>query len=127
LYGATFAGGATSVGDVFEFTTGGVYSELYSFCRLPNCPDGAFPTGWLTLDSSGNLFGLTLGLGVEGDSDSGAVAFMLTPSGKESVLYSFRCNDYGGLVMDKSGNLYGTEEQRSCSRSYGTVFKLTKN
>jgi hypothetical protein len=54
----------------------------------------------------------------------------VTPSGQETVLYSFcsqsGCTDgaypFAGLVFDKKGNLYGTTEEGG--NGYGTVFKL---
>jgi uncharacterized repeat protein (TIGR03803 family) len=62
------------------------------------------------------------------------MVFELTPSGTETVLHSFGASGdglqpVGGLVMDKSGNLYGTTIEGgaySCGGSgCGTVFKVT--
>jgi uncharacterized repeat protein (TIGR03803 family) len=54
--------------------------------------------------------------------------FKIDTAGNESVLYSFTGNSDGcfpfqGLVMDKSGNLYGTTSDCSDYKA-GTVFKL---
>jgi uncharacterized repeat protein (TIGR03803 family) len=74
--------------------------------------DGGDPATSLSFDSKGNLYGTT----VVGGVGYGAI-FKLSPtkSGgwKETVLYSFTGggdgkNPYGGVILDKSGNLYGT-------------------
>jgi uncharacterized repeat protein (TIGR03803 family) len=63
------------------------------------------------------------------------VVFRLSPSGSETVLYSFTggadgANPSAGLVRDAAGNLYGTTflggvESGSCGGSCGVVFKLS--
>src|SRR5438876_933146 len=85
---------------------------LHSFAGGTN--DGELPQSRLIFDTTGNLYGTTpLG----GIYNSGVV-FELTPKTgggwTEKILYSFMNNGidgfapYGGLVMDASGNLYGT-------------------
>ena len=82
----------------------------------------------LIADSSGNLYGTTL----VGGSYSGGVVFKLSPSGTETVLYSFcslpSCSDgaapAAGLIADSSGNLYGTTTYGGAS-GIGVVFKLS--
>src|SRR5260370_37398222 len=59
---------------------------LYNFCPATDCIDGAVPTG-LIADTAGNLYGNTIYGGAT--TDNGGVVFKLTPSGDESVLYSF--------------------------------------
>ena len=58
--------------------------------------------------------------------------FKLTPNGDgtytESVLYTFKDGQdsghpYGGVILDNSGNLYGTTQGHSSG--FGTVYKLT--
>jgi len=112
---------------VFEVTPSGNETVLYSFA---GAPDGAYPGagGGLVFDANGNLYGTTT---AGGDNNNGTV-FEVTPSGKETVLYSF-CPDYpyctdgydpnGGLVFDKKGNLYGTTPYGGVGP--GTVFKVT--
>ena len=125
LYGTTEHGGASGHGTVFEITSGGAESLLYSFAGGP--ADGALPLAGLVLDASGNLYGTTE---TGGTSGYGTV-FKITPGGAESVLHSFGSGGdgaypyYSGLVLDASGNLYGTTYDGGSNGSYGTVFKIT--
>lgn len=105
---------------------------LYSF-NPGNGTDGNGPFAGLIFDAAGNLYGTTC---YGGTYNSGAV-FELTPNGSggwnEAVLYSFNPNNgtdgtcpMAGLVLDASGNLYGTTFQGG-AYNYGTVFELTPN
>jgi uncharacterized repeat protein (TIGR03803 family) len=127
LYGTTFYGGGTrDDGTVFELmpVTGGKWKEkiLLSF----NGGNGAMPIGGLLFDAAGNLYG-TASNG--GSSDLGTV-FKLTPSTggawRSTVLYNFDNYDgehpAGGLILDVSGNLYGTTGEGGSG--FGTVFEL---
>src|SRR2546428_8142216 len=64
---------------------------FYPFCfRGSPCADGSYPTGGLTMDAAGNLYGTTF-LGGSGD---GGVVFMLTPNDSKTawtqkVLHAF--------------------------------------
>jgi uncharacterized repeat protein (TIGR03803 family) len=128
LYGTTYAGGAYGYGTIFKLTPGGVETVLYSFIGLP---DAGNPVGRLLMDKQGNLYGTTSFGGAYGN---GAV-YELSASGTESVLYSFTggadgSSPFDGLVMDGTGNLYGTTEiggnfNNSCPEGCGVVFKLT--
>jgi uncharacterized repeat protein (TIGR03803 family) len=119
LYGATWNGGTAHAGTVFEVTSSGKYKVLYSFRGGAN---GAQPTGPLTLDAHGNLYGVTL-------SGAGTV-YRVTRSGKQKVLWNFgnpsKQSKYPmpGLVWDAWGNLYGVTNGGS-DVGYGTVFELT--
>jgi uncharacterized repeat protein (TIGR03803 family) len=76
----------------------------------------------------GNYYGTTM----RGGEFSSGTVFKLSPSGNESVLYSFcslpNCADgagpYAGLVQASDGNFYGTTYQGGLY-GYGTVFKVT--
>jgi uncharacterized repeat protein (TIGR03803 family) len=103
---------------------------LYNFFSQGG--DGYYPYAGVVADKSGNLYGTTYSGGA--NPPYGAV-FELTPSGNgwtETVLYSFSAvnNDgnrpYGGLVLDKSGNLYGTTYYGGAF-GYGTVFELKRS
>jgi uncharacterized repeat protein (TIGR03803 family) len=130
LYGTTYYGGTgycsddsfdDGCGTVFKLDTAGQETVLHSF---GNSPDGANPYAALIRDGSGNLYGTTMYGGTYG---LGTV-FKVTPSGQETVLYSFKGGSdggvpYAGLVRDKRGNLYGTAVLGG-TYSLGTVFKL---
>ena len=96
-------------------------SVLYSFSGTP---DGAIPGAAPVFDSSGNLFSTTPSGGASGYG----TVFMLTPSGSESIVYSFTggsdgSSPYGGLISNGSV-FYGTTSTGG-AYGYGTVFKLT--
>jgi uncharacterized repeat protein (TIGR03803 family) len=115
VYGVTASGGTTGYGTVFKISPTGAFTTLYNFCSKANCADVSYPFGPLTVDSSGNIFGV-LNQGV----------FKLTSGRTETLLYSSGSVLLGpGLVMDKSGNLYGTTTNGG-SAGRGSVYKLTK-
>lgn len=104
LFGTTRAGGATNQGTVFELPAGsGAITMLASF----NGTDGAFPVSPLTLDSAGNLFGVTPAGGANGDG----TVFEMPAGGSLSRLASFNGTNgsapSGGVVEDAGGNLFG--------------------
>jgi uncharacterized repeat protein (TIGR03803 family) len=135
LYGTTEEGG-NGVGVVFKLThskSGWKESVLYSFCPESGCADGSYPLGQLVFDKKGNLYGMTDGGGSSACSQGCGTVFELSPSGKGwkfSTLYAFAGgNDgfhppYGGVVVDKAGNLFGTTEMGGTA-GVGTVFELT--
>jgi uncharacterized repeat protein (TIGR03803 family) len=87
--------------------------------------DGGSPLDGLLADSSGNLYATTSAGGASGN---GAV-FEFSKAGVESVLYSFAggtdgASPQGGLIRDKSGNLYGTTYSGGVAGA-GTVFMIT--
>ena len=123
LYGTTQGGGASGDGTVFELVHGsGTITTLASF----NGTDGAGPDGPLIIDSSGNLYGTTLEGGASGD---GTVFELVHGSGTITTLASFNGTNgeypHSGVIMDGSGNLYGTTADGGASGD-GTVFKLAK-
>jgi uncharacterized repeat protein (TIGR03803 family) len=129
VYGTTRDGGSAGYGAVFELSpaASGGYTEavLYSFT---GGTDGTTPSGGLTMDSAGDLYGTT----VSGGSGYGTV-FELSPATgggyTEKVLYSFiggsdGFTPIGGLVMDSSGDLYGTTMSGSPDDD-GALFELS--
>ena len=121
-------GGGPLYGDVIELTPfGGGWngSVLYSFTGNE---DGANVSGGVTLDASGNVYGVTQGGGAYGYG----VIFRLTSAGSgwiENVLYNFQAGSdgwrpYGGLIFDQKGNLYGVTS-RGGTGNGGTVFELS--
>jgi uncharacterized repeat protein (TIGR03803 family) len=121
LYGTTTAGGASNRGTVFKLYTTGKETLLHSFT---GGADGATPYAPLVLDPSGNLYGTAT---AGGASNSGTV-FKVDTTGAETVLYTFTGGADGKtpdapLVLDPSGNLYGTTSAGGATNS-GIVFKL---
>ncbi len=124
LYGTTVNGGTNNDGTVFEFNaTSGVETVLYSFTGVS---DGQHPYSALVMDSSGNLYGTTSASGPR----SGGTVFEINPAapGQIDTLYAFAGGSDGaypqaGLVMDASGNLYGTTANGG-SAGDGTVFEI---
>ena len=124
LYGTTSGGGENKKGTVFMITPNGHESVVHSFAGGPD--DGATPVAGLVLDASGNLYGTT---GVGGANNKGTV-FKINPNtGAYNVLHSFGSSSdgiqpMGRLLLDASGNLYGTTVSGG-AKNYGTVFKFT--
>ena len=123
FYGTTEGGGATGGGAVFRVTPTGDESVLYSF---QDGSDAAFPMATLLEGSDGNLYGTSN----SGGQNAGGTVFMVTPTGVETVLYSFSGffgndgNPTGALVLGSDGSLYGTTAAATTGAE-GTVFRLT--
>ena len=134
FYGATpgaYPGYGTIRGSAFMFTpsgAGGTYKLLYTFAEY-----GGGPAGQLVMDGAGNLYGTTI---TGGNSGCGAYGcgtiFKLTPSGGSwtyTELYDFSGgsdggNPYSNLVMDGSGNFYGTASMGG-QYGNGVIFEFT--
>jgi uncharacterized repeat protein (TIGR03803 family) len=121
LYGTTQGGGGSGCGGsgcgtLFRIASAGTYAVVHSFTGGAG---GSLPNGRLIADKAGNLYGTT----AEGGAFGKGTIFRLSPAGGHSVLYSFcslpSCSDgaypKSGLIVDKTGNLYGTA---------GIIFKL---
>ena len=131
LYGTCEMGGSHMAGTAFEMSPdgGGGWTEkvIHNFGKGM---DGIDPYAGLIFDAAGNLYGTTTG---GGSLDDGTV-FKMTPNGSggwtESVLHNFGQGVDGsvpagaGLVLDGSGNLYGTTSAGG-SHDLGTVFVAT--
>jgi len=131
LYGTTLSGGANFQGTVYELSPangGWIESVLYTFTG--GADGGSVYTSRLTIDSSGNLYGVTNSGGAYGFG----VVFELSPGSNgtwtEKVLHSFTGGDDGGnpyassVVLDSSGSLYGIARSGG-AHDYGVVFGLT--
>jgi uncharacterized repeat protein (TIGR03803 family) len=123
LYGTTSSGGAKGDGTVFELAKGAsTFTTLATF----NGSDGSDPAGGLVMDASGNLYG-TAELG--GASSDGTVFELAKGSSMLTTLASFSGSNgrdpAGGLLIDISGNLYGTTEYGGTNGD-GSVFELAK-
>lgn len=133
LYGTTSGGGTHDAGTVYKLTpSNGSWTEtlLYSFA---GGSDGGEPYSALIFDAAGNLYGTTVIGGGTGCGGNGCgTVFELSPSGSgwtERILYTFQGatdgqHPYGGLVVDQSGNLFGSTNQGG-SAGGGTIFELS--
>jgi len=129
LYGTAFV--------VFELSgSTGDWSEkvLHRICPPKGCPFGGGARSGLIFDASGNLYATAASGGIGCATEGCGFVYELTPTSdgkwKELVLHAFDNNGKdgytpgnGALMMDSSGNLYGTTESGGCCG--GTVFKLT--
>jgi len=59
FYGTTYGGGAYDDGTVFQITTSGALTTLYSFCAQSGCTDGANPDAGLAQATNGDFYGTT--------------------------------------------------------------------
>jgi uncharacterized repeat protein (TIGR03803 family) len=133
LYSTTMVGGHhSSSGTMFKVSKTGKESVLYNFEGVDGATDGASPDAGLIRDATGNFYGTT-SAGGAGDCDPPqgcGTVFKVSKTGKETVLYKFAggysdgCHPAGGLIQDKSGNLYGTTSSCGVSNE-GTVFKVS--
>ena len=122
LYGTTYGGGKDGDGTVFAITTSGKETVLHSFGAESN--DGIYPIASL-INVKGTLYSTTY----EGGKNADGTLFMITPSGKETVLHSFGTGPRDGSgpragLLNVKGKLYGTTS-RGGRDGYGTVFAIT--
>jgi len=119
VYGTTMAGGMYGYGTVFELAPSGRGYMENVIHNFGSGTDGTYPYPGVVLDTAGNVYGTTVG----GGSGGAGTVYQLVPSNGgwlENVLVNFDGTDnypYGNLIIDDSGNLYGTTTS-------GVVFKL---
>jgi uncharacterized repeat protein (TIGR03803 family) len=123
LYGVTALGGLANVGTIFKIDNTGMKTTLYSF--FGDRADGAIPSGPLSLDAAGNLYGATS----QGGKMSKGTIFRLTPAGAEQIVYNFGssgpadgANPSGSLALDQWGHVFGTTINGGSGG--GTVFEI---
>ena len=132
FYGITSAGGdpTCACGTVFKLSPNGILTVLHSFT---GGTDGAQNPGQPELGVvlvNGELYGAASFGGVLGcDGSLGCgVVFKVTPTGIESVVYSFTAQADGGfpqdLIRDAAGNLYGATGGSYMAGNGGTIFKI---
>ncbi len=139
LYGATFSGGTSNAGTIFELSpTGSSWTPkiLYSFT---GGSDGGGPAAGVIADQEGNFYGTT---SVGGAPSCGCgVVFELSPNlngtWSETVLHTFTgvpdgAVSYAALIRDRVGNLYGTTSAGGTATGCplgpagcGTVFEVS--
>lgn len=134
LYGTTSIGNP-GAGAVYKLALeNGTWKEtiLYMFTGQNGDGSGMYYVGVIG-DKSGNIYGTT----AFGGANNNGTVWELVYSSKtktytESILYSFSSAGsdgqypYGGLTMDKSGNLFGTTEDGG-DANQGVLFELTKS
>jgi uncharacterized repeat protein (TIGR03803 family) len=141
-YGGTGTGYGHGGGVVYKLAPDGTETVLYNFCSLggEDCTDGSYPLAGVVADRSGNLYGTTTQGGpaiVNGSYTDAGEVYKLAPDGTLTVLWGF-CRDDGctdgsspgdgNLIMDKSGNLYGTTEfggGGDVAYGGGTLYEVT--
>jgi uncharacterized repeat protein (TIGR03803 family) len=120
LYGTTAYGGTSGQGTVFAIKTNGKVLWTYSF-KGDAGKDGDLPAG-APVEVSGMLYGTT----ANGSTGNSGVAYRITPSGAERVIYRFNGKQgrmpYGNLI-EFHKTLWGTTEQGGIA--FGTVFSIT--
>ena len=124
FYGTTSQGGAAGAGTVFQLTSGGGLTVLYTFT---GGADGGYPSAGLIRGADGNLYGTAS----SGGASSAGTVFQLTPAGNITVLYSFTGGTdggypIGGVIQATDGNFYGTTYQGGDSGA-GVVFQLSNS
>jgi uncharacterized repeat protein (TIGR03803 family) len=127
FYGTTENGGAHDAGTVFQISSNGILTTLYSFS---GGDDGGYPSGALVQGGDGNFYGTT---SAEGDTTNfsdpwgyGApgwgTVFKISANGALTTLYTFTgLADGGGpngLIQGSDGYFYGTT-------GLGTVFQIS--
>jgi hypothetical protein len=143
IFGETNQGGNPTsgggCGTVFELKPSGTGYTESTLHRFRSEPDGCGPSGGLTIDSNGIIYGTTEWGGTTPGQGSGTV-FKLAPSGsgfKYAAIYRFKDNRDGawpvGSVLISNGVLYGATQygaSYACAgntEGCGTVYKLTPN
>jgi uncharacterized repeat protein (TIGR03803 family) len=133
IYGTTVSGGSCGNGTVFQLSkSGSVWKEkiLHSFCGRK---DGSSPYAGLILDPGKRACCYIYGTTKDGGVHGAGIVFGISESGKYEMIHSFcqGCTQDGslpdgGLVLDKSGDLYGMTLLGG-TNSYGTVFRISKS
>lgn len=126
IYGTTQGGGSAGAGVIDGLAySGGNWMETVLYSAQGN-GNGIGPTGGVVFDTSGNLYGV---FEYGGPFGSGLL-YELSPAAggwKEQTIYGSDLeegwNPIGGLIIDSSGNLYGTNS--GFVGGSGEVFELT--
>ena len=116
LYGTTYYGGTYDAGTVFELSRAGSGQWTEKVIHTFNVTNGIYVPGGLAIDGAGNLYGVaqnggTYGVGVVYELSPGA-----SGSWTGTILHEFTGANDGGypyaerLLLDSSGNLYGTTQ-----------------
>jgi uncharacterized repeat protein (TIGR03803 family) len=122
-YGTTWYGGANNTGSVYNITSGGLLTTIFSYALGYTSSPNA-----LALGNDGNFYGTD---NLNGDVNGFGTIFRITPAGVEATLYTFGASGftdgqypYAGLTLGTDGNFYGTTSGGG-ENQMGTVFKVT--
>jgi uncharacterized repeat protein (TIGR03803 family) len=137
LFGATFSGGASGDGTIFEFSHAGLEAVLYSFCNVntpETCADGKEPALGATFNgaSSGKGYtdGTLYGSTSSGGTDGSGVVFTFNPKKKkEAVALNFGGTSLSGTIyvtVDAKGDIFGVSESGGAN-SDGAIFSVGKS
>jgi uncharacterized repeat protein (TIGR03803 family) len=126
LHGTTASGGTSGDGTIYQIR--GVTNKVTILHNFAGS-DGQSPVGGLVIDVSQSSYGTTS----KGGANGQGTIFQLSPTNALTTLYNFcavtNCTDGSApvatLVLDATGNLYGTTSTGG-AHSAGTVFQLTK-
>lgn len=132
LYGTTSdggpgGGGGRGGGTVFELSPAGNNWDFSTIYALPPVVESG-PMSGVIMDAHGNLYGTSFGGGVY----SQGLVFKLSPTNggwEFTSLHDFQSGQdgqwpLGNLLMDASGNLFGTASQGGAYGD-GTIWKIT--
>ena len=122
LYGTTSGGGTLGIGTVFQLTAG--THALTTLVSLASFTGPSGPSGRLTGDASGNLYGTSEGGGA---GFPGAVFKVAGGTNTLTTLATFNgtngADPQSSLIADAVGNLYGVA-QLGGTGNFGTVFQV---
>ena len=126
LYGTTVVGGSANSGTVFMLS--GLNHQTLSTLVNFNGTNGLAPLGGVVFDSSGNLYGTTQ----DGGSNNSGTVFEVSGSSHQtlttlinfSVANNFGVGPGGQLLVDGSGNLFGTTNSGGAGGG-GTAFEVS--
>jgi uncharacterized repeat protein (TIGR03803 family) len=118
--GGNCAFGSGGCGVMYKVDAAGNFTVLHNFTSAT----GGNPTAGMVRDAAGNLYGTTE---YDGAHVQGTV-YKFDTSGRYIVLYSFTgkadgAAPYAGVVLDPSGNLYGTTRNGGAAND-GVVYKV---
>ncbi len=135
VFSTTSAAGANQGGTVFELSPSAGAWTFTLLVAAPSAPYGG-PAGILAIDQNGSLYGTSTS-GDNGQHTNFGQVFKVSQGSQGwtyTVLHQFTGFDgeepYGGVILDPSGNLYGTASEGGVNQCQfevgcGTVWEIT--
>jgi len=121
MYGTTSAGGASVGGTVWEIAAG--TSTITTVANF-TITTGKAPQCNVTIDSAGNLYGVT---GQGGAGKRGSIWKIAAGTRSITTVASFNGSNgaypYGGVLIGNDGSIYGTANSGG-AKGYGVVWKV---